>query len=86
VLQVKCENFRHDLLDDPLAFPDHMKELEEYQTLIRMARLHSEAVIPYSESHQACYFESWLEIQASFAAGSDRSCIALGALQDTPLS
>jgi len=87
VLQVKCaENFGHDLLDDPLAFPEHMKELEEYQTLIRIARLHNEAIIPYLESHQACCFESWLEIQASFAAGSDKSCIALGALQDTPSS
>jgi hypothetical protein len=42
----------HDLADNPLSFPRHRQALDEFQALMRTARKHRIAIIPYSESRR----------------------------------
>jgi hypothetical protein len=42
----------HELVDDSLIYPEHMKRLEDYQTLLRVEVQHRQAVIPYSDSRR----------------------------------
>src|SRR5947207_8225777 len=52
VMTVTCLDHTHELSSNPLSFPRHRQSLDEWQALIRMARKHREAVIPYSESRR----------------------------------
>jgi len=49
---VKCEDYVYRLFNNPFSFPRHRQALEEWQTLIQIARKHREVVIPYSESRR----------------------------------
>ena len=42
----------HPLVDNPLSIPTHLRNLEEYQSMISTVRKHRQAVIPYSESRR----------------------------------
>ena|SRR5438876_2850 len=44
--------YSHDPADNPLSYPRHRQALNDYQALIRTARKHPIAIIPYSESRR----------------------------------
>ena len=49
----------HPLVDNPLSIPAHLRNLEEYQTVISTVRKHRQAVIPYSESRRVLECEEF---------------------------
>jgi hypothetical protein len=62
-MTVTCLDRAHELSSNLLSFPRHRQSLEEWQALIRTARKHREAVIPYFESRRVlgpeefgCYY------------------------------
>jgi len=59
VVTVTCLDHTHELSSNLLSFPRHRQSLEEWQALIRTARKHREAVIPYSESRRVLESEEF---------------------------
>ena len=53
MLTVQCEDHQnHQLAEDPLQFPAHLKSPEEYLEAHRQAIKHREQVLPYSVSRR----------------------------------
>ena len=52
VMTVNSLLHSHDPADNPLSYPRHRQALDDYQALIRTARKHRIAIIPYSESRR----------------------------------
>jgi len=59
ILTVKNTDHSHPLATNPLSFPRHRQALDEWQDLLRTARKHRQAVIPYSESRRVLEAEDF---------------------------